>query len=152
LRGNVPLPATDLVMYTPAYHPQLHGVDALISTLRPTGSTTIYTYQRQETKTVVERASADGISRSVYIDRAIHKRAETPHATVIQWRDGENTWTLTGLTGISDDTLARNASADGAGLQIALLSQTDTPLLPWSEHIQPHWQTRVLQTPDLSHI
>jgi len=150
LRGNVPLPVKDLVIYTPVYQRDLHGVDVLINTLRPTGSTTIYTDRRPDSGTVVQRAAADGMARSVYIDRAICKRRDTPNATVVQWRDGEDTWTLTGLSLIDDDTLACSATHDGVPVQVALLSQTDKPLLPWSDHIQPHWQTRVLATPDLN--
>jgi hypothetical protein len=150
LRGNVPLPVKDLVVYAPVYHHDLQGVDVLINTLRPTGSTTIYTDRRPDRGTVVERAAADGMARSVYIDRAIRKRRDTPNATVVQWRDGEDTWTLTGLSLIDDDTLACSATHDGVPVQVALLSQTDKPLLPWADHIQPHWQTRVLATPDLN--
>jgi hypothetical protein len=149
LPGNVPLPASDLAVYAPSYGPELHGVDLLIAALKPTGSITVYTSQRPA-KPVVERVGVDGMVRGVYIDGPIRKRSDAPGATVVQWRDGEDTWTLTGLSGLDDTTIAHTVADDGAGLQVALLSQVETPLLPWPES-GDHSHIRILQTPALGH-
>ncbi len=66
------------------------------------------------------------------------------HATVIQWRtqDGR-VYALSGLASICDETLEQTMSADAAALQIAVLSQTDTALLPWPEDAARDAQVRV---------
>jgi hypothetical protein len=98
LPGNVPLPVVDLAIYAPNHGPGLGGIDVLTQALKPTGSITVYTNQRPASKTI-ERAGVDGLVRGVQVDGAIRKRSDAPHATVVQWHDGEHTWTLTGRRG-----------------------------------------------------
>ncbi len=150
LREHVPEPVRDLVLFAPVHHPQLHGVDGLISVLRPTGTVTIYTNgQRFDREQLTQRASADGTRRSVHVDFSSPASAQAaPHATVIQWRtqDGR-AFAFTGLASICDETLEQTMSADAAALQIAVLSQTDTTLLPCPEMAGAASQMRVLPLP-----
>lgn len=150
LREHISEPVSDLAVYCPAYHPELHGIDTLINVFRSTGLVAIYTKdQRFDREHLTERARADGTFRPVGIDlRRAHAPGRAPDATVIQWRaqDGQ-TYALTGLSGICDDTLERTMSADAVALEVATLSQADTQLLPWPKHVAPHPHVRVLALP-----
>lgn len=151
LRENASEPVQDLAVYAPAYHPELHGIDTLINAFRPTGTATIYTngQQRFDREHLTQRACADGTRRSVHVDFSSSLRAHAaPHATVIQWRTQDGgVYALTGLASICDKTLEQTMSADAAALQIAVLSQTDTTLLPCPEMAGAASQMRVLPLP-----
>ena len=153
LREHVREPVADLAVYSPAYHSELHGIDTLINAFKPTGAVAIYTKgQRFDRGHMTQRARADGSPRPVHVDFGNTQSADrAPDATIIQWRtrDGQ-TYALTGLSAISDDTLEKTMSADAVALEIATLSQADTQLVPWPEGTAPHAHVRVMPLPKCS--
>ncbi len=150
LREHTPDPVQDLAVYSPAYHPELHGLDMLTNIFKPTGTATIYTNgQRFDREQLTQRARADGTPRSVHIDLSSAACGDAaPSATVIQWRtqDGE-VYALTGLAAISDATLEQTMCLDAAGLQVTIMSRTDMQLLPWSAHTASLSRLRVTRLP-----
>ena len=145
-------PVDDLAIYSPAYDAQLSGVGTLVDIFQPTRTGTLYATRRPRAsrKTIVERMSADSQRRNVHLP-ATWTGATSADATVIQWRTAGQTFTLTGLSAIDDRTLCLPAHYTQARFEIAVLSQADTPLVPWSSaHIDEHWKARVLPLPTLN--
>ena len=95
--------------------------------------------------------SADSESRNVHLPTT-WAGAASAEATVIQWRTAGQTFTLTGLSAIDDRSLCLPAHYTQARFEIAVLSQTDTPLLPWPKHIGQHRKACVLPLPTQHHV
>jgi hypothetical protein len=140
----------ELVIYTPNFHPGLSGVDTLIEIFQP-GTITLYatTPFRLSDEMLAQRLSADGETRTVYAP--VHwSTPGSADATVIQWRTGEQTFVLAGLSEIYRRTFCLASHQTNTNFETAVLSQVDWPLLPWSTGAEGTWQARMLPLPAFS--
>ncbi len=128
-------PVEDLILYAPFYDTALTAARALLDRLQPDTWTA---YVRPDTEVdgvaLAELAAARGgrlgwIARQATTDGKVVADERYWHGKLIQWRQGDAIWTLTGSPNLSAPALQRTVST-GGNCELALLAGSDADLTP----------------------
>jgi hypothetical protein len=128
-------PVEDLVLYAPFHDTALAGTQALLDRLRPDAWTVFVQPDTDVDGPALVKLAASSAGHVAWVSRHAtrdgHAVADERywHGKLIQWRQGDTAWALTGSPNLSTPALLRTV-AQGGNCELALLSELDTDLTP----------------------
>jgi hypothetical protein len=144
-------PVEDLVLYSPFHDTALAGARAILDRLRPDSWTA---FVRPDTEVdgpaLDELASARGgrvawIARQAVVDGKAVADERYWHGKLIQWRQGDAIWTLSGSPNISAPALLQSVAPRG-NCELALLANSSADLTPAKGDSPPDGLARLCRT------
>jgi hypothetical protein len=128
-------PTNELVLYAPFHDSKLAGTQALLDRLHPDVWTTFVQPETDvDGAALNELAAGQGgriawIARQATTDGTVVSDERYWHGKLIQWRQDNTMWTLTGSPNLSAPALLRTV-AQGGNCELALLTNSDADLTP----------------------
>jgi hypothetical protein len=141
----------ELVLYAPFHDTALAGTRALLDRLQPDVWTAFVQPDTDvDGPALAELADARGgriawIARQATTDNKVVADERYWHGKLIQWRQGETIWALTGSPNLSTPALLR-AVAQGGNCELALLGSSDNDLTPAEGEPPPEGITKLSRT------
>lgn len=128
--------ADELVLYAPFHDTKLAGTRELLDRLRPASWTMFVRRDTAVDGPALQSLADENNGRIAWV--ATRTTADTGkvvaderywHGKLVQWREGDTSWALTGSPNLSAPALLRTV-ASGGNCELALLTRIDTDLTP----------------------